>query len=340
LTYRFLFSVDPEGVIRWGRVLGGSTSSAIGSTQVGVGSSVFVYAPFGGSGGQSVTFDSLTVTNSSPSSFLLRLDPRNGDYLSVEEVGGSGDTFSSSLAVDGLGYAYVSGKFNGSALTIGAKALLNSSPGYFDGFIAKFSPTGALSWAKRFGGGGDDDVWNVDVIPGGTRLSFVGVFRSTTLEFGSTTLASSRALSADETNLYMGTLGQGGDIVGAMVLGTGRFKAAGLRVNDADSNYVAGSFVGTARVGNSDVASRGGDDIFILKAKIGDGVSWANSVGGEGTDYFGSLAIDGSRSPAVAFDSAPVSIGTPTQTQIGARRFPVTRLSTFFIRVGPEGALN
>ncbi|NBP54396.1 MAG: hypothetical protein EBU67_08955, partial [Actinobacteria bacterium] len=95
----------------------------------------------------------------------------------------------------------------------------------------------------------------------------------------------------------------------------------------------------------ADVTSRGYDDVFVLKATTESGVKWWRTVGGAADDYYNSIAFDGSRSPVVAFDSNVASSGglsqpQPTPIQIGTTNYNITNLSTFFMRVGPEGALN
>ncbi|MFM8528729.1 MAG: SBBP repeat-containing protein [Ilumatobacteraceae bacterium] len=341
---RFVVKLNSSGLAQWGKVLGGTTTGAIGYAQVAVGSSVFVYAPFGGSSNTSfVSFGSLTVSNNTPSTFLLRLDPTTGNYLSVDEIGGAGTTRANALTVDESGNAYVGGDFNGTALTIGGTNLVNGGAGAYDAFIAKFSPTGAPVWAKRFGGGGNDAVWHFDVASGVVALS--GAFTSSSVAFGSTNLIASRPLNAGEVNLFLGKIGQDGSFLGAKVLGSGTFWPAGVRMNDAESIYVAGAFAGTVRIGSDDFTSRGGDDVFVLKATTDSGVKWARTMGGAVDDYYGSIVLDGSRSPVVAFDSYFNGSGNPSQPvstpiQIGAVNYNVTSPSTFFLRVGPEGALN
>ncbi|NBP54579.1 MAG: hypothetical protein EBU67_09930, partial [Actinobacteria bacterium] len=131
---RFLVKVNSAGVTQWGKVLGGTTSAAIGYAQVAVGSSVFVYASFGSLASMtSVSFGTNTVSNATPSTFLLRVDPATGNYQSVQEIGGGGDTRASDLAVDESGNAYVSGDFDGTTLTIGTENLTNSTSNSFDG---------------------------------------------------------------------------------------------------------------------------------------------------------------------------------------------------------------
>jgi hypothetical protein len=261
------------------------------------------------------------------------MDSLNGGYQSVEEIGGPGITRPTALAVDELGNAYVAGDFNGTTLTIGTTALTNAASSSFDGFVGKFSSVGIPMWAKRVGGDGNDAVWSVDT---GSGIAVVAAgSTSSSMSFGATNLIGSRPLGAGETNLYLGKIDSDGNTLGALAVGSGLFTATIVRINDAESVYVAGSFEETVRIGTSDAATRGSEDIFVMKATTGSGVKWWRTFGSAAKDFFYSIKLDGSRSPVVAFGSNQGR----EDVQIGSMTYPILSLSSFFVRVGPEGAL-
>jgi hypothetical protein len=155
------------------------------------------------------------------------------------------------------------------------------------------------------------------------------------MSFGATNLIGSRPLGAGETNLYLGKIDSDGNTLGALAVGSGLFTATIVRINDAESVYVAGSFEETVRIGTSDAATRGSEDIFVMKATTGSGVKWWRTFGSAAKDFFYSIKLDGSRSPVVAFGSNQGR----EDVQIGSMTYPILSLSSFFVRVGPEGAL-
>ena len=68
-------------------------------------------------------------------------------------------------------------------------------------------------------------------------------------------------------------------------------------------------------------------------------------MGSAAPEYFESIALDGSRSPVVAFDSNVLESGSPpapqpTPVEIGSTNYTISNLSSFLVRVGREGALN
>src|SRR5207244_9540867 len=79
------------------------------------------------------------------------------------QMGGEGDDYPMSIAVDTSGNAYVTGALIGAAGTpadfdpgTGVFNLNYSGDGYGDIFLAKLNPSGGFEWAKGIGGGGAD----------------------------------------------------------------------------------------------------------------------------------------------------------------------------------------
>ena len=69
-------------------------------------------------------------------------------------------------------------------------------------------------------------------------------------------------------------------------------------VQDSSGNfYAVGNFSGTAALdmatGPGSLASSGGSDAFVLKLNPDGKVLWGQSIGGPGSDYASSLAVDG-----------------------------------------------
>ncbi|HEX8657890.1 MAG TPA: SBBP repeat-containing protein, partial [Hymenobacter sp.] len=75
----------------------------------------------------------------------------------VARIGGAGPDAGEAIAVDATGNTYVAGRFNSASITIGSTTLNNAGAGTTnDMFVAKYSPAGAVLWATRLGGSGDD----------------------------------------------------------------------------------------------------------------------------------------------------------------------------------------
>lgn len=94
--------------------------------------------------------------------FVTKLSPL-GDAVYSTYLGGSGDDDGHGVAVDFRGQAYVTGSTDSSDFPI-YNALQPALGGYWDGFVAKFSPMGdALVYSTYLGGSGSDDGRDIAV---------------------------------------------------------------------------------------------------------------------------------------------------------------------------------
>jgi hypothetical protein len=111
-----------------------------------------------GAAGGSVTLESGALeTHGGLDAWVARFDSDGRDVF-AHAIGGSGEDFASSVDVGADGTIYVSGAFEGT-IDVSGRALV--SAGGTDGFVAAFDAGGALEWAARFGGSGDDALSDV-----------------------------------------------------------------------------------------------------------------------------------------------------------------------------------
>lgn len=106
--------------------------------------------------------------------FVAKYDPA-GRLLWLQQAGSTtnGASLSYTLAVDGTNGCYVCGIFAGQDMVIGDFTLKGTNPEGccdYDIFLARFSPTGRVLWAKSAGGAGDDRPSILGVAPNGDVL--------------------------------------------------------------------------------------------------------------------------------------------------------------------------
>lgn len=97
--------------------------------------------------------------------WLGRLNGSNGTRLYMTYFSGaSSHVYVAGVAADGDGNAYIGGSTTQSTgfATVGD----TTYSGFGDGYVAKWSPAGALTFATYVGGGGSDDVAGIGVKPG------------------------------------------------------------------------------------------------------------------------------------------------------------------------------
>ena len=228
-------------------------------------------------------------------------------------------------AADASGNVYVAGGFYGS-ITLGNATLV--SAGLRDLFVAKWSPTtNAFLWAQRAGGPGDDYVNSVAL--SGSSVYLAGVFGSSQLQLGSTTLTNVNALpSGINFDGYVAKLtdaGTGGTFVWAQGFGgTGTDYGNAIALNGGNV-YVAGIFAsptlnfGTAvtltnaSTGTSTVTTT---DVYLAKftdAGSTGGFVWAERLGSTGGEFCAALAFgNGSLYLGGSFNSPAVTLGGTT----------------------------
>ena len=139
--------------------------------------SVYVTGTFSGS----VDFDpgtGLTVlTSVGLADIFLAKYTAAGALVWADRLGGTAADTVTSLARDASGNLYIAGGFEGAAdFDPGPGNQVLTSLGSADGFIAKFTSTGALTWARRYGGTAFDQVADVAVDQAGNVYA-AGVFQ-------------------------------------------------------------------------------------------------------------------------------------------------------------------
>src|SRR5690606_10036510 len=145
----------------------------------------YVSGRVGGPFGAPATFgDTTLVSAGHHDAFLAKLSPE-GDVLWVRSGGGPTADTARDLALDAAGNVYVTGRFQGVA-TFGDTTL--TSTGHYDVFLAKYTPDGAVLWARR-GGGPTADVGYTVAVDAGGDAYVTGYFHQTAT-FGGITLTS------------------------------------------------------------------------------------------------------------------------------------------------------
>ena len=91
--------------------------------------------------------------------FITQLSADGSSLVYSTVLGGACGTIGQSLALDSSGNVWVAGKTSASDFPVTANALqAKFGAGFVDGFLAKFTPEGALTYSSWLGGGGYDSI--------------------------------------------------------------------------------------------------------------------------------------------------------------------------------------
>jgi hypothetical protein len=144
-----LFKVSSAGVPLWAVSAGGAGFDGGDGVAVDGSGTVIIAGNFS----QTATFGAFTLHSvGGPDVFAAGLSP-DGTFHWATSGGGAGVLVATDIAVDALGFSYVTGFFTKSP-TFGASTLVSQGQG--DVFVARFSPAGVRLSATSAGGLADD----------------------------------------------------------------------------------------------------------------------------------------------------------------------------------------
>jgi len=178
----FVVKYDPDGTVIWGKAFGGVLSEDVKDIKADPTGNTYVLGDFSSS---SVTFGTVTLTNSgSHDLFLLKLDSA-GDVVWAKGIGGTGTEYADALTIDQNGDILVLADFASPSLTIGTITL--NSAGYNDILIAKYTSAGNPVWAKSMGGSGSDVAQDI-ATDSNNNIAITGRFSSPSITDGTGTI--------------------------------------------------------------------------------------------------------------------------------------------------------
>ncbi len=249
----------------------------------------------------------LTYNGGFSDAFIAKISPA-GSLVYCGYIGGNGDEnfaegYGVDVAVDGSGYAYISGMTSSNQATFPVKVGpdLTFNGGYWDAFVAKVSPAGSLVYCGYIGGSDVDNGRSVAVDPSG-HAYVAGYTTSTQSTFPVTIgpdLTYNGGLYGDAFVAKVKADGSGLDYCG-YIGGSTEDKAHGIAVDGVGSAYITGvtnSSEATfpVKVGPSLTFNKSGyDDAFVAKVNpAGTALVYCGYLGGTKNDLGRGIAVDG-----------------------------------------------
>lgn len=233
-----------------------------------------------------------------PDVFISKLDA-SGNFLSALRMGGSGNDYGRSIAVDGTGNIYTTGYFFGTAdydPGAGTISLTAATGGGSDIFVSKVNTSGNAVFAKNIGGNGSDYGVSIKLDGTGNVLT-TGYFQGSG-DFDPN--AGTFSLSAvGNDDIFISKLDATGNFVWAKGMGgSGIDLGNGIAVDGSGNVYTSGSFNATIdfdpNATTYTLTSSGLGDIFINKLNSAGNFMWAAKMGGTQDDNGNAITIDAS----------------------------------------------
>jgi hypothetical protein len=261
--------------------VGGGASTSTGSTSgAGVG------------GGACVPVAEICTTPADENCDGLTPDC-SGAHLWSDAYGDKEEQVGGHVATDDSGNVYLTGYFQ-SEIDLGGGALKATGTGY-DVYVAKFDGKGSHVWSKSFPGAGDEIASSVAVDEAG-NVYLTGNFDNT-IDFGP-----GQMMSTGGTDVYLAKLsGSNGSTLWANRYGdTGNSTPRGLTIDGNGNMLLVGYYTSGIKFGGGNLASTGGNDIFVAKFN-GSGVhQWSNRYGDSNYQEAYGVAVDSSNNVIVA----------------------------------------
>jgi len=280
----FVAKYDAQGSHLWSKAFGGTSSSVlVQSIALDSNDDVMVIGYFSGAvdlGGGVLTSAGLSDI------FIAKYSGTSGAHQWSRRFGSINDDYGYGIAADSSGNIVVTGSFKGQ-VDFGGVTL----QGYYtslETFVAKYSATGTLLWAKNFLNTGDDVGYSI-ATDANNNIFMTGYF-SGRIDFGGGLLTSAGAYDIFVTNLSSAGTHKWSKTFG----GTSNDCGYGIAVDGSGNVTVTGIFDDTVNFGGG--ALYGWQDIFVAKYSGSNGTHmWSRSFGGSSSsDVVNGIAVDSS----------------------------------------------
>ena len=238
-----------------------------------------------------------TITSGATANLSLTMRPAGNANVSVDFVGGVAtppgwvSTFGDAqaqkalaVAVDASGAVYVGGWFR-STITVGTLPILTTAGG-MDAFLVKYNSAGVVQWAKRFGDASDQALTHLAVDSSG-NVNLAGTVA------GSIDLGGGALTSAGGNDVFLGSVNTNGGHRWSRRFGNSANQIVnGLAVLPNKNVAVTGTFAGNIDFGTGNMASAGGNDIYLAQLTSSGTTVWAKRFGDTAEQWAAGLAAD------------------------------------------------
>jgi PKD repeat protein len=229
------------------------------------------------------------------------------------DIGGSGVDLGFAVTSDASANRIVAGTFQNS-ITIGTIQL--NSAGGADAFIAKFSSTGGVLWAKRFGGTSDDAITSIGTDDAGNVYA-VGRFQGTA-NFGAT----GSFVSAGGTDIVLAKYNANGVHQWSKQFGDiNNQSAESVSVTGTGDVVFTGYYVGSVNFGGTTLQTPfvGDYDVFVAKFDTAGVHKWSKNFVNTGNDFGLGVSVNDAGDVAlVGYFNATINLGGGTLTAANA----------------------
>lgn len=307
----FVMKLDTHGQVVWVSVIGSNSTDSGNEIVAGADGAVAAIGPF--DGGSNFTFpdQSAETFNGGDTDVWLALYNPDGTFRWGTVLKGNGHEEGRGVSLDANGYVLVCGEFD-KQLVFGSTTLQTN--GQSDVYIAKYTATGNVSWARKFGSAGIDAARGID--PSGDGGVIVSGEFSGTIQFDQISLT-----SVGGKDIFLVKLDENGNVVWAKSFGsTGDELGSEIEVDKEGNIYTAGSYFSGCILPNGvTLNSNGKQDQYLIKWSSAGVPLWWLTGGGTEEDINFAIAQDNNKGITVvgAFKQSAKYASFPARNSIG-----------------------
>lgn len=288
--FLFLCSNSQNPVFQWAKAFG-DTSLSVFSYQSVLDSygNIYITGDFQGTPDFDPGPGTYTLSSNGVSDFfILKLDSA-GNFVWVRSVGGTGLDEAHGITTDAYSNLYITGVFRYTVdFDPGPGTNMVTANGASDGFILKLDASGNFIWIKQMGVGVVPELVKLDQT---NNIYLAGDFPYTAdFDPSPTTYTLS-------PGTFMEKLDPSGNFIWAeSISSTSSGNVSAMALDIAGNMYVTGYYGATTDFdpgpGLYNLTPAGSTDSYVCKLDVNGNLVWAKSVGGMGSDYSFSIALD------------------------------------------------
>ncbi len=322
LSSIFIVKYDTLGNVVWAKTVSGEANS------YGITIDNYDNIIIGGSFYSTMDFGSSVFLNNGGSAdiFIAKFN-KNGGFIWARKGGGAESDYCIGVGVDSLGNVYQTGIIGYSSNSFFGSIMLTNSNGISDIYIAKYDSAGVPIWAQNIDGPCTASPTSIVTDKNGN--SYVcGWFYNSSLDIYPFSLPNSGGRDA-----YIAKYDATGNVIWAQKIGgSANDFAIDLALDKLNNLYVSGYFATNALdINGTLLINYGSNDIYLSKMDVSDGnFVWSKRIGGSGSDFTSTIAIDeGSNVYLVAdYNSSSIFIDTAEFFNNGTTNFAVAKYNT------------
>ena len=213
-----------------------------------------------------------------------------GQELWTSFIGGSGNDYCTSVIPSNDDHIIVIGNTNSTDI-FGGAAMSNFQGGNQDAFCAKLSKDGEVIWSTYIGGNGDDYAQDLSIDSNG-NIYLVGKTSSSQVIYNSLPQSQYGGGTYDG---FISRINAFGEIEKFSFLGgSGTDDVKDLTTDEQGNIYICGNTAGVEAIASlATMPYFGGvSDAFVTRLNDELELTWAEYVGGAGSDLFNSIDLD------------------------------------------------